>query len=565
MFIDARTLPENTVIESDICIVGAGPAGTTLAREFRGTNLRVCLLESGGTEPDEVTQSLSQGEVIEELSQDLAKSRCRQFGGTANRWRDRTGENHHSVRLVPLDKIDFEKRDWLPYSGWPFDKSHLDPFYQRAEHLFRLRPAAYDAEDWEDAQTPRLPLAEDRIATTMYQFGPRNVFTHELRSEIKRSSNITAYLNANLVEIETNNPARTVTRVRVACLSGNQFWVAAKIFILAAGGIENARLLLLSNKTQNVGLGNQNDLVGRFFMEHPVVRLGAFRPATRQIFNSTGLYDLRWMNNLLVMGKLSLTEEVMRSRQLLNSYLILVPKSKLYESQAIKSLLVLLSSIRRGKMPKDAIAHLSKAINGIDDVAPYLYRRAFKLKELPYSLKQGGWSLLQGNEKRFAAFEVWAAIEQIPHPDLRVMLGDDRDRLGLRKLQPLCWRWHDLEIESLVRLQELFAQEIARARLGQFQSWLELDGCIKPRCNGGNHHMGTTRMHIDPQQGVVDENCRVHGISNLFIAGSSVFPTGGAANPTLTIVALAIRLADRIKQVLASEALAIGNSKSLYV
>jgi choline dehydrogenase-like flavoprotein len=265
------------------------------------------------------------------------------------------------------------------------------------------------------------------------------------------------------------------------------------------------------------------------------------------------------------MGKLSLTEEVMRSRQLLNSYLILVPKSKLYESQAIKSLLVLLSSIRRGKMPKDAIAHLSKAINGIDDVAPYLYRRAFKLKELPYSLKQGGWSLLQGNEKRFAAFEVWAAIEQIPHPDLRVMLGDDRDRLGLRKLQPLCWRWHDLEIESLVRLQELFAQEIARARLGQFQSWLELDGCIKPRCNGGNHHMGTTRMHIDPQQGVVDENCRVHGISNLFIAGSSVFPTGGAANPTLTIVALAIRLADRIKQVLASEALAIGNSKSLYV
>jgi choline dehydrogenase-like flavoprotein len=559
MFIDARTLPQDTVIDSEICIIGAGPAGTTLAHEFRAQNFRVCLLESGGTEPDEATQSLSKGQIVEEIKQQLDRSRYRQFGGTANRWRDRTGENHYSVRLLPLDKIDFEQRDWLPYSGWSFDKSHLDPFYERAQHLCRLRPFAYDAEDWADEQTPRLPLVGEQLATTMYQFGPRNVFTHELKHEIARSSNITTYLHANVVEIETNDTARAITRVRVACLSGNQFWVAAKIFILATGGIENARLLLLSNKTQNVGLGNQHDLVGRFFMEHPIFQMGVFRPKNRQLFNSTALYDLRWANNILVMGKLSLTDAVMRQRQLLNTSLILVPRSIAYQSPAVKSLKTLLSSMRRGKIPQDASEHLRTAIAGMDEIGSHIYRRAFKMAELPYSLSEGGWSRYPNNQKRFGAFEVWAATEQIPHPDIRVKLGEERDRLGLRKVAPLRWHSSELEIRSNLQVQELFREEIERADLGQFQSWVELTGRTKPKYYGGMHHMGTTRMHVDPKQGVVDENCCVHGIANLYVAGSSVFPTGGAANPTLTIVALAMRLADRVKQIMRLDAIAIGN------
>jgi len=555
MFVDARTLPEDTVIDSEVCIIGTGPAGTTLAHEFRSQNFRVCLLESGGTERDEATQSLSKGEIVEEIKQELDRSRCRQFGGTANRWRDRTGENHYSVRLLPLDKIDFEKRDWLPYSGWSFDKSHLDPFYERAQHLCRLRPFAYNGEDWEDERTPRLPLAKERLETTMYQFGPRNVFTHELKSEIARSRNITTYLNANVVEIETNDTARAITRVRVACLSGNKFWVKAKIFILATGGIENARLLLLSDKTQNVGLGNQNDLVGRFFMEHPIFQIGVFRPKNRQLFNSTALYDLRWANNILVMGKLSLTDAVMRQRQLLNTSLILVPRSIAYQSPAVKSLKVLLSAIRRGKIPQEAEKHWRTAIEGIDEIKSHIYRRAFKIAESPYSISEGGWSHFQKNEKRFGVFEVWAATEQIPNPDIRVTLGEERDRLGLRRIQQVRWHSSELEIQSNLQVQEILREEIARADLGQFQSWVELTGRTKPKYYGGMHHMGTTRMHVDPKQGVVDENCCVHGIANLYVAGSSVFPTGGAANPTLTIVALAMRLADRVKTVMASDAI----------
>lgn len=552
MFIDARILPEDTVVETEVCIIGAGPAGITLAREFIGQNFQVCLLESGGTKPDQDIQALSQGEVVEELPQDLGEARYRQFGGAANRWNDRTGQKHYSVRLLPLDKIDFEKRDWLPYSGWPFGKSHLDPFYERAQYLCRLRPFAYDAEDWEDEQTPPLPFAGDRINTTMYQFGPRNVFTHELRSEINRSSNITTYLNTNVVEFETNDSAETVNRVRVGCLQGNKFWVAAKVFILATGGIENARLLLLSDKTQNVGLGNQNDLVGRFFMEHPNFRLGMFTPSNPQIFNSTALYDLHWANNIIVMGKLTLTEEVLRRERLLNSSLLLFPKPKAYESKAIKSLKTLLSSSRRAKLPKDALNHLSNVVSGIDDTVNFIAGKAFKLKEFSYTRTQGGWSRLKSKERKFSSFEVRACTEQAPSPDIRVTLGSECDRLGLRKIQPIRWHWSEIEINSILRLQQIFKAEIAHARLGQFQSWLELGEGTKPQCVGGNHHMGTTRMHIDPKQGVVDENCRVHGVANLFIAGSSVFPTGGDANPTLTIIALAIRLADQVKKVMAS-------------
>jgi choline dehydrogenase-like flavoprotein len=553
MIIDARTLPENTIIETEVCIIGAGPAGLTLAHELSGQNFRVCLLESGGTEPNQEIQSFCEGNITQELSQDLSEARCRQLGGAANLWNDRTGQNHVCARLLPLDAIDFEKRDWLPYSGWPFSKSHLDPFYERAQHLCRLRPFAYDAEDWESNQTPRLPLASDRIKSTVYQFGARNVFTHEIRHEIKQSKNLTTYLNANVLEIETND-AKTINSVRVGCLHGHQFRVGAKIFILAMGGIENARLLLLSNKTQNVGLGNHNDLVGRFFMEHPYLRLGMFTPTNRQLFKSATLYDIHWKNNLLIMGKLTLSEELKRRQQLLNSCLLLFPKPKAYESKAVNSLKSLLASSRKAKISKDTLGHLSNVISGMNDAISFVYGNVFKLPEFSYNPAQGGWSRLKGNYKKFSSFEVRISAEQAPNPNVRVTLSQERDRFGLRKINPISWHWSDIDIHSIVQTEKIFQEEIVRANLGQYCSLTELDKGTRPECVGGNHHMGTTRMHPNPKQGVVDENCRIHGTSNLFVAGSSVFPTGGCANPTLTIIALAIRLAEQVKKMMASNA-----------
>ncbi len=553
MFIDARLLPADEVVETEVCIIGTGPAGMTLARELAGQDFRVCLLESGGLDlPDANIQSLAEVETDGDFVQVTADRRNRQYGGNSSYWNIKIGGGQLGVRHVPLDEVDFEKRDWLPYSGWPFDRAHLIPFYKRAQSVCKTGHFAYDAKAWEDAESPRLPLIGDRVTTRVFQFGPGAAFYQECRDEINRASNITTYLYANAVELETDEIARTVTRVRVACLNGNKFWVSAKIVILAVGGIESAHLLLLSNKTQQAGLGNQNDLVGRFFMDHPLIYGGHFIPSNPQIFNSTALYDMRRLGDVTVMGGLVLTDEVMRREQLLNISALLFPRPKRWQSsEAVSSLKALFSLGSLIREPKGVLQNLRNVVTGIDDIAASAYNKLTR-KQLPLlaNLSTGGWSQTPNKERMYYSFEVLHQTEQAPHPDNRVVLGAECDKLGRRKAQ-MQSRWRDIDISGVRRGQAVFAQEIARAGLGRYQ--IELNGELPIVATAGtSHHLGTTRMHIDPKQGVVDENCRVHSVSNLFIASSSVFPTGGYANPTLTIVALAIRLADRVKTIMTS-------------
>ncbi|MBD2119882.1 GMC oxidoreductase [Trichocoleus sp. FACHB-262] len=554
MLIDARTLPAGTTIESDVCIIGAGPAGITLAREFIGQDFRVCLLESGGAEPDQATQSLCEGENSGDLYQDLCKSRHRQFGGTANEWHITITPEEIGGRCGPLEAIDFEKRDGIPYTGWPFDRAYLDPFYQRAQQFSKMGPFAYQAEDWEEAQSPRLPFLEGKVATAIYQFTLRGVFTQEYREELRQADNITTYLNANVLDIETNEVAKTVTRLQAACLDGDRFWVTAKLFILATGGIENARLMLLADQNQNVGLGNQNDLVGRFFMDHPGLSY-MFFPKQRQIFNSTALYDLRRVKGSAIKGKLVLTEEVKRREHLLNSGALIHPRPKGFRSQAVSSLKTLLSSARQAKVPPQPFKHLGNVVSGADELALSAYRRFRKIQPILPNDIEGGWSHLPNKEKQFASFQISQMIEQAPNPDSRVMLSDERDRLGRRKVK-LHWTWHELDVYSVKRTYEILDAELRRSGIGRLESDWQFEGKDLTDTSA-HHHIGTTRMHNDPKQGVVDENCQVHGISNLFVAGSSVFPTGGYVNPTLTIIALALRLADHVKQQMAARVASI--------
>jgi len=548
MLIDARTLSADETIETEVCIIGTGPAGLSLARELAGQDFRVCLLESGGLDlPDPDTESLAEVETEGDFVQVFSDRRNRRFGGNSSYWGINISKGQLGLRHVPLDDVDFEKRDGFPYSGWPFERDHLVPYYERAQKVCKLGPFTYEAEDWEDANSPQLPFIGNRVTTRMFQFGPGAAFYKEYRDEINRSGNVTTYLHATAVELETEETAQTVTRVRVACLQGNKFWVKAKIVILAAGGVESAHLLLLSNKTQKAGLGNQNDLVGRFFMDHPLVYGGLFVPSNPKMFDSMALYDLRQLSKGTVMGGLSFTNEAMRREQLLNVSMLLLPRPIKYQSsEAVSSLKALFSSRGYKEGAKGTLEHLNKVVTGLDEIAGSFYDKLTK-KDLPFwpNLSQGGWSNLPNKERIYNVFEVLHQTEQTPHPDNRVMLGDGLDKLGRRKAKmQTCWREDD--IQGVKRAQAVFAEEIARAGLGRYE--IEQDGDLPVISTAGtSHHLGTTRMDVDPKQGVVDENCKVHGVSNLFIASSAVFPTGGYGNPTLTIVALAIRIADRVK------------------
>ena len=528
MFIDARTLAEDQVIETEVCIVGAGAVGITLAREFVGQEFRVCLLESGGLEIDEDTQSLYKGENTGLPYYPLNFTRLRYFGGSTNHW---------SGWCRPLDEIDFEARDWVPHSGWPFSKSHLDPFYKRAQSISQLGPYAYDVEHWEDSnERPRLSFAGDRVITKIFQLSPPTRFGEVYRDEIAGADNVSTYLYANVVEIETNDTAQTVTRLRGATLEGNKFWVSAKLFILATGGIENPRLLLLSNKGQSVGLGNQFDLVGRFFMEHPHLGSGEIIPSNPNI--TIALYQSHTVNKIPIVGTLTLEEEVQRREKLVNFSATLTPWStrreyykKVAKAKGVKSYRHLRRALSQGDMPSDFWKHIGNVIADVDDIAIHVYRKFFP-------------------DATIDRIYLYNRTEQAPNPDSRVTLADARDRLGKNRLR-LDWRLSPIDKRSIRRAHEIIGEELGRAGLGRFRVELDDDDSTwPPSLVGGYHHMGTTRMHVDPKKGVVNENCQLHGISNLFIGGSSVFPTSGSAHPTLTIVALAVRLADHVKNLL---------------
>ena len=483
MIVDSRTVPDGSLIDCDLCIVGAGAAGITIAREFLGRPVRIALLESGHLTPDAKTQSLYAGEVIERryFELDAARSRC--FGGTTNVW---TGE------CRPLDAQDFEMRDWVPASGWPFGLDELLPFYEKAQSVCQLGPYGYTADDWREHGVRPMAIEGERVQSYAFQYSPPTRFGDVYRDELRHAPNVVTYLGANVVDLETPAPPQQVSAVEVACLTGTRFRVAARAFVLATGGIENARLLLLADRVQSGGLGNGNDLVGRYFMEHLYLDAAAeirVRGDAITDFYTSG----HRVQGRRVRGILGLAPEVRRREGLTNYCGVIVEP---------------------GSSP---LTRLRKAIENVRGGST---RRTYFIKN---------------------------AMEQAPNSDSRVTLGQERDRLGCRRTL-LRWRLSSLDKFTVHRAHAILAEDLSRSGLGEMESSMGREVDPWPiALRGARHHMGTTRMHADPRRGVVDPDCRVHGIANLYVAGSSVFPTSGAANPTLTIVALALRLAAHLQ------------------
>jgi len=527
VLLDARSVRHGATVRADLCVVGAGASGITLVRELAGQAFDVCLLESGGERYDRRTQSLYRGDNVGLPYIPLHRSRLRCFGGSTNHW---TGWCRR------LDPIDFEARDWVPHSGWPFGGAELDAHYARAHRLCQLGDDRYDVAAWESETSPRLPLDGERLRSKIFQFSPPTPFGRIYRDEIERAPNVTGYLRANALELETCAAGERVTRAHVATLDGGRFAVEAAVFVLATGGIENARLLLLSRQGPGTALGNRHDLVGRFFMEHPYLFSGVFRPAAG---TAMGLYRIHRAETVQARGEilaaLALTAEAQRQERILNGavYFFPRPQHKTYRrfaSAAMVSAQHYVDALRRGELPENPIRDLRELIRGADDVAASAVRRAV--------------ALFRTAER----FSIRAFLEPAPDPESRVTLCARRDRLGQPRAR-LAWRLGGLDRRTLARLHEILDDEIRRAGVGTIESHLEHGVTGWPATlTGGAHHMGTTRMHDDPRQGVVDRDCRVHGVSNLYVAGSSVFPTAGHVNPTLTIVALALRLADHLKR-----------------
>jgi choline dehydrogenase-like flavoprotein len=525
MFLDANAVPAGTVVETEICIVGAGAAGITLAREFIGAGFRTVLLESGSTDFDPDTQELYKGSDIGRRYEDLTTCRLRYFGGTTNHW---------GGWCRPLEPVDLEVRDGLPYRGWPFDRAHLDPWYRRAQEVVQLGPYEYSPEKWGISPasiTP--PFGGPHFVTKILQQSPPTRFGQVYQPELRAAGQVAVYLKANALSFETDPSGRSVEQVKVGTLAGNRFAVRAKIFVLACGGVENARLLLLSPGASGNGLGNEHDLVGRFFMVHIVYSGGSVLLSDPYV--NLDFFTGRGSATYAGFGKpyqfvslVGLSPESMRSLKLPN-----INVMWLYKFRGDATAFDALGRLTHFKEKDGAEtwADLGAVFRNVDGIAEHYWRRAVHGQGLPVE-----------------ALLLNFSSEQLPNPDSRITLGAELDALGQRRVT-VDWRVTAEDRRLAFETQRLFGAEIGRAGLGRLQMSLrENEDSWPDGMYGDEHQMGTTRMHRDPTQGVVDENCRLHGAANVYVAGSSVFPTGGAANPTLTIVTLALRLADHIKE-----------------
>jgi choline dehydrogenase-like flavoprotein len=560
MIIDALQLPEGAAIEADICIAGAGPAGLTLARELLARyDVRVCLVESGGLAFEPESQALSR---LVPSGGDLLPpdgARRRQFGGAANAWDVLVTEAGGGVRYLPLSAIDFEQRDWLPHSGWPFPRDALLPYYERAQRLCGLGPFAYDADSWSRPDAPKWPLDAHGIETSIEQFGHASAFT-SLHQAMSASTNLTLLLHANVTGLRRRDAASAIESVDVACLNGRSHSVHAGLFILACGATENARLLLLPGEGAPQGIGNASGLAGRYFMDHLNVFAGALVPASPALLHTSALYDLRPVAGAWIMAKLNLSATTQRRERLLNAGVRVEARPDPTLARAWTALYDTKRSLTRRSLPRDPVSKAAAVVPALPRlalVAADALRRYGPRSLLSWPDRgRYGWSERSGKWRGFTTFNLELQLETAPDPENRVLLTEERDRFG----QPLAgvrWRWTELDKASLLKTCTLLAAGLSAAGIGTLrfpegepQAWVTSPA-------GAFHNLGATRMSDDPAHGVVDPDCRVHGVENLFVAGSSVFPTGGYANPTLTIVALSLRLADHVSGLLEKRRLVV--------
>jgi len=535
--LDFKTLDDGTTFDTDLCIVGGGAAGITIAKDFIDQGQRVLLVESGSLDYEDETQALYRGQQkskkrarsIEDgihYGPTLHDSRLRYLGGTTNHWGGWT---------TPLTPLDFEKRDWVPHSGWPISLDDLAPFYARARKTCEIGDGPFDQSLWRGQKDQPFAFNDERLVPRFYRFSPPTRFGERYGDELKAAKQIQVLLNANVTELKLNPSATAIEAIEIKSLNGKSGKITAKQVVLACGGIENPRILLLSNSIAATGVGNQNDLVGRFFMDHLLDTTG-YVMVTEEPARLERLFDQfnpgKGGNG--VQAALCPSEATQRTKQMLNIGVVLDGAWR-QPSPGVNSLYRLMEANERGEDVSFLSKDMQTILSDLDDALPAAIRRlrGKRPKHLP----------------RFTG-----GSEQAPNPQSRVMLSPEKDALGQNQTL-LDWRLTDLDKKTYVEMAKSLAAEFGRLGIGRIQApkWLEessLDffaGDFSRRLETARHHSGATRMSDDAKTGVVDKNCKVHGVANLYVAGSSVFPTIGYSSPTYTIVALAHRLADHLK------------------
>jgi choline dehydrogenase-like flavoprotein len=543
MILDANKLSDDTELNCDLCIVGAGAAGITLALEFANSNIDVILLEAGKINNSGKSQNLYKGTVNDrERHLPTDQARYRQLGGTTSMW---------GGRCIPYDSLDFEHRSFVPYAQWPITLAELDPYYKKAHVYCQCGEYNYNQqESIPNSPKEMIPGFKDGkiITTTIERWSPPTNFGKEYKDRLQKAPNIRVFLKAIVTEIESSESGEQASALRVKTHNFNTIHIKAKSYVLCGGGFEVTRLLLASNKVHKMGIGNHSDWLGRCYMPHihgAIAKL-TFKPDKDIIFgyeqDAEGTYCRR---------RLCLSEATQRKLEILNMYFLLDrpligdPK----HGDALLSLAFIAKRLKKKSVTENIgtgkygmyWAHIKNILTGsagLVSVLPQFSRKRFLQKRRIPSL------LLK---PRNNAFSLYFQAEQAPNPESRITLTNETDCYGMPCIN-IDFKISDLDVKSIYQAHQVIGEELATQDCGSLEFNSEDPIQDIRNCHAVmGHHIGTTRMSADSSQGVVDNNCKIHNVNNLYIASSSVFATSSQANPVLTTVALTLRLADHLK------------------
>ena len=554
MFIDGRQIASGSALETEVCIIGGGPAGIAIARELAGTTISVILVETGGWRSSKSTQSLNDAELMSSGHPPPQMYRERRFGGSSTIW---------GGRCVPLIRSDFEPRSYVANSGWPISYDELLPYYSRALTYCEAGEFVFDPGCLKQAGPIVEGLASPEIAVGLERFSPPTDFGRRFRSDLRQSSRQKILLESTCVRLSSGDSGRIAEAVECSTVAGNNFRICAKYVIVAAGGLESARLLLASNDRFPEGFANSSGALGRYYMSHLEGTLGYLKvgPGRKVMWDFA-----RTSDGVYAKHHIRLSDELQRRRQLRNMIfrlhhanpmdprhgdpvlsLMYVAKRFILPEYRRKITTVELEVLER--LPKGR-ALLTRHMANIASkpwpllrfVSSWLYKRHARYRRVPYVALHS----------KHGVYPLDYNAEQTPLYDSRISLTHDKDRFGVQKLR-IDWRVCPEDLASIAasyrQMRDSLASTTAAAIAYDDDA---LDESVKQVVAVGGHHIGTARMSSDPKRGVVNPQCRTHDVENLYIAGSAVFPTSGSANPTLTIVALAIRIADQLKTALRS-------------